>query len=477
MAVKTKPMPTTSASDVDLIVHASHWNPFSILGLHELSGEGHKGKSWVVRAFLPEARAAWVVDLSRGEPGKPVPMEQIHPDGLFVAEFSDRPSAFPYRLRVENHEGHSWEFVDPYPLGPVLTDFDLHLLGEGTHYRNYERLGAHIRDHEGFRGVHFAVWAPNAAAGQRRRQLQPLGRPAPSDAKPGLQRHLGDLHPRPRPGRGLQVRDQEPAQRLPGREVRPLRLRSRAPPQDGLDRLGHQAASAGTTRTGWRDRPSAQGLDQPIAVYEVHLGSWKRKPEDGGGFLAYRELAEQLVTHLDHTHFTHIELLPITEHPVRRELGLPAGRLLRRPPRGTARRTTSPTSSTTCTATAIGVLLDWVPAHFPSDVHGLGYFDGTHLYEHSDPRLGEHRDWGTKIFNYGRPEVRNFLLGNALFWLDRYHLDGLRVDAVASMLYLDYSRKAGRVGPQHLRRQREPRGDRLPQEAQRALPPASIPAS
>ncbi len=199
--------------------------------------------------------------------------------------------------------------------------------------------------------------------------------------------------------------------------------------------------SSGTTRNGWR-RAERQGLDKPIAIYEVHLGSWKRGLEQGDGFLGYRELADQLVAHLDHTHFTHIELLPITEHPFDGSWGYqPVGYFA-----PTSRHGTPDDFAyfVDCLHRhGYGVILDWVPAHFPSDAHGLGYFDGTHLYEHSDPRLGEHRDWGTKIFNYGRPEVRNFLLGNALFWLDRYHLDGMRVDAVASMLYLDYSRKPG----------------------------------
>jgi 1,4-alpha-glucan branching enzyme len=193
-------------------------------------------------------------------------------------------------------------------------------------------------------------------------------------------------------------------------------------------------------------RAQRQGLDQPMAIYEVHLGSWKRAVEQDGGFLNYRELAEQLVGHLDHTQFTHVELLPITEHPFDGSWGYqPVGYFA-----PTARHGTPDDFAYFVDHLhrhGYGVILDWVPAHFPNDVHGLGYFDGTHLYEHSDPRLGEHRDWGTKIFNYGRPEVRNFLFGNALFWLDRYHLDGLRVDAVASMLYLDYSRKPGEWVP------------------------------
>ncbi|MHB1562313.1 MAG: 1,4-alpha-glucan branching protein GlgB, partial [Isosphaeraceae bacterium] len=441
MAVKTKSMPSTSANDVELIVHAGHWNPFSILGLHEAPGEGNASRAWIVRAFLPEARSAWVVDLTRGEPGESVPMERIHPDGVFTAVFTGQTAVFPYRLRVENHEGHRWEFVDPYALGPVLTDFDLHLLSEGTHYRNYERLGAHIRDHEGFRGVHFAVWAPNA------QRVSVVG---------NFNHWDGRRHPmRSRGSSGIWeifIPD------LGQGEVYKYEIRSqhhgylveKSDPYGFAAELRPRTASIVWDIGGfrWTDdewikhRAERQGLDRPMAIYEVHLGSWKRKAEDGGEFLGYRELAEQLAAHLEHTNFTHIELLPITEHPFDGSWGYqPVGYFA-----PTSRHGTPDDFAYFVDylhARGYGVILDWVPAHFPSDVHGLGYFDGTHLYEHSDPRLGEHRDWGTKIFNYGRPEVRNFLLGNALFWLDRYHLDGLRVDAVASMLYLDYSRKAG----------------------------------
>jgi 1,4-alpha-glucan branching enzyme len=444
MAVKTRPVTATSTSDVDLIVHADHWNPFAVLGLHELPGPGGAGKSWVVRAFLPEASATWVVDLSRGEPGEPVAMERIHPDGFFVAEFNDRPGVFPYRLRVENHEGHSWEFVDPYAFGPVLTDFDLHLLGEGTHYRNYERLGAHMREHEGIRGVHFAVWAPNA------RRVSVIGNFNHWDGRRHALRNRG--------ASGIWeifIPD------LVQGEVYKFEIKSqhngymveKSDPYGFAAELRPRTASIvwDITRFEWDDqewmahRAERQALDKPIAIYEVHLGSWK-KTGHGEGFLGYRELAEQLASHLEHTHFTHIELLPITEHPFDGSWGYqPVGYF------APTSRHGNPDDFAYFVdylhRHGIGVILDWVPAHFPSDVHGLGYFDGTHLYEHSDPRLGEHRDWGTKIFNYGRPEVRNFLLGNALFWLDRYHLDGLRVDAVASMLYLDYSRKAGEWVP------------------------------
>ncbi len=440
MPVLKSPPVATSQADVDLIVHANHWDPFSVLGIHGLTTAPAEPKKWVVRAFLPEAKAAWVVDLKDGEPGKRVAMERLHEDGFFVALFPDRAAAFPYRIRVEDYHGHSWDFVDPYVLGPVLTDYDLHLLGEGTHYRNYERLGAHIRTHREFRGVHFAVWAPNA------QRVSVVG---------NFNHWDGRRHPMGNRGATgiweLFIPD------LCQGEVYKYEVKSRhdgflaqkSDPYGFAAELRPKTASVvwDVTDFSWHDqewlaeRGRRQGLDQPIAVYEVHLGSWKRGGQDNS-FLGYRDLADQLVIHLDHTHFTHIELMPITEHPFDGSWGYqPVGYFA-----PTSRFGTPDDFAyfvDTLHQHGYGVILDWVPAHFPNDSHGLGYFDGTHLYEHSDPRLGEHRDWGTKIFNYGRPEVRNFLFGNALFWLDRYHLDGLRVDAVASMLYLDYSRKPG----------------------------------
>jgi 1,4-alpha-glucan branching enzyme len=371
-------------------------------------------------------------------------MERIHGDGLFQVLFADRPEPFPYRVKIENHEGYRWDQVDPYRFGPVLTDFDLHLLGEGTHLRNYERLGAHLLVHDGFRGVHFAVWAPNA------QRVSVIG---------NFNHWDGRRHPmRNRGATGiweLFIPD------LCEGEVYKFEIKSRnhgylvqkSDPYGFAAELRPKTASMvwDLSKFTWHDeewmatRARRQALDGPIAIYEVHLASWKRKLE-GGDFLNYRELAHDLAAHLEHTHFTHIELLPVTEHPFDGSWGYqPVGYFA-----PTARHGTPDDFAYFVDYLhqhGIGVILDWVPAHFPNDLHGLGYFDGTHLYEHSDPRLGEHRDWGTKIFNYGRAEVRNFLFGNALFWLDRYHADGLRVDAVASMLYLDYSRKPGEWVP------------------------------
>jgi len=431
--------PVMSAQDIDSIVHSAHWDPFGILGPHELTIKG--AKALAIRAFLPESRKAWIVDLTSGEPGVRVPMERVHPDGFDVATFPGKTRDLPYRIAVENHEGHAWDFVDPYRFGPVLTDFDLHLLSEGTHYKSYEKLGAHLITHEGFRGVHFALWAPNAL------RVSVAG---------NFNHWDGRRHPMRNCGTGglweIFVPD------LSQGEVYKFEIKSRV--GDYLvaktDPYGfaaeHRPRTASIvwdiTNFDWSDsewmenRAARQGLESPISIYECHLGSWKRKPEEGNRFLNYRELADDLVAYLDGLGFTHIELLPISEHPFDGSWGYqPVGYFA-----PTSRHGTPDDFAyfvDTLHRNGYGVLLDWVPAHFPRDLHGLGFFDGTHLYEHEDPRLGEHMDWGTKIFNYGRAEVRNFLLGNALFWLERYHIDGLRVDAVASMLYLDYSRKAG----------------------------------
>ena len=429
--------PTTPADVIDHIVHANYWDPFSILGSHEVTAKGKPTRA--IRAFLPDAKKAWVVSLGRGEPGTRVPMTRVRDEGFFEAIFPD-VKPFPYRLAVENHDGHGWEFVDPYQFGPVLTDYDLHLLGEGTHYKNYEKLGAHVKHHEGIRGVHFAVWAPNAL------RVSVIGDFNHWDGRRHTMRgvnggfweiFLPDL--------------------LPG-EVYKFEIKSRhngylvqkSDPYGFAAELRPKTASMvwDVTQFPWNDqdwmgtRAQKQGLDAPISIYECHLGSWKRRPEDGNRFLTYRELADDLVGYLKDTGFTHVELLPITEHPFDGSWGYqPIGCFA-----PTSRHGTPDDFAyfvDTLHRNGYGVILDWVPAHFPRDLHGLGFFDGTHLYEHEDPRLGEHLDWGTKIYNYGRSEVRNYLIGNALFWLERYHLDGLRVDAVASMLYLDYSRKAG----------------------------------
>ena len=433
--------PTIHPSDIDHLVHSNHADPFRVLGPHPVGG----GSAVSIRAFLPQAKRAWVVDLTDGEPGRRVEMDRLHPDGVFEWLDPDRDATPPYRLALENHEGHSWDFVDPYRFGQVLSDFDIYLLGEGNHLRSYDKLGAHVRNVDGIRGVHFALWAPNA------HRVSVVGNFNHWDGRRHPMRNLG-----PTGLWELFVPDLQPG------EVYKYEIKSRhhgymvskSDPYGTFAERRPQTASIvwDVDQHRWNDaewmadRPNRQGLDAPVAVYEVHLGSWKRKIEDGGGYLTYADLAEQLAAYVRDLGFTHVELLPINEHPFDGSWGYqPVG--LYAP----TSRFGSPEDFATFVDTmhqnGIGVIIDWVPAHFPRDVHGLGFFDGTHLYEHEDPRLGEHRDWGTKIYNFGRAEVRNYLLANALFWLDKYHIDGLRVDAVASMLYLDYSREPGEWVP------------------------------
>jgi 1,4-alpha-glucan branching enzyme len=324
---------------------------------------------------------------------------------------------------------------------PFLTDYDLHLLGEGTHCRAYEKLGAHVAERNGTRGAYFAVWAPNA------RQVSVIGnfngwRPRADPMQP---RGVSGVWERFIAGVGpgalykYAITSQFGDYRV-----------EKADPYGFAAEIRPQTASKVWDLTGyqWGDadwmaaRRRADALHAPVAVYEVHPGSWRRVPEQGNRWLTYRELAEQLPDYVHEMGFTHVELLPVTEHPFDGSWGYQTVGYFA----PTSRFGTPQDFMHLIDALhqrGIGVILDWVPAHFPRDEHGIGYFDGTHLFEHADPRKGVHVDWGTFIFNYGRREVSNFLISSALFWLDKYHIDGLRVDAVASMLYLDYSRKAG----------------------------------
>jgi 1,4-alpha-glucan branching enzyme len=373
-------------------------------------------------------------------------MLRLHPDGLFQAELAGAAARPPYRLAVTWAAGGAATLEDPYRFPSTLGELDLHLLGEGTHERAWEKLGAHPRVLEGVAGVVFAVWAPNA------RRVSVVGDWNGWDGR----RHPMRLHP----GNGiweLFLPGVEPGARYKFEVLGPAGelLALKADPYAFLFEPDEPRTAAVVTSLdahAWGDgawmaeRARRDPLAGPVSIYEVHLGSWRRAPEEGGRFLTYRELAEGLADYVSDLGFTHVELLPVAEHPFygswgyqilgafapTRRYGLPGDfmafvdHLHRR---------------------GIGVLLDWVPAHFPRDPHGLAYFDGTHLYEHADPRQREHPDWGTLVYNFGRHEVANYLLGNALFWLERYHVDGLRVDAVASMLYLDYSRRPGEWVP------------------------------
>ncbi len=424
---------------IRLILNGSHWDPFEILGNHIVKKDGRKAVA--IRAFLPEAAESWVIDV---ETKKSYRMERIHRDGFFEAIIADRKDVFPYRLRVHTPEGTVTEFVDPYSFLPVLTDFDLHLLGEGTHYRSFDKLGAHIMDVGGVKGVHFAVWAPNA------KRVSVIGDFNNWDGRRHPMRVLGSsgIWEIFIPGLGEGT--------LYKFEIRTKRkqILVKADPYAFFSEVRPKSASVvfDIEAYRWNDarwlekRAATNWLASPLAIYEVHLGSWMRVPEEDNRYLTYEELSGKLIPYVKEMGYTHIELLPVTEHPLDASWGYqtigyyaPTSRF--GTPTGFMRFVD------TCHAHDIGVILDWVPAHFPTDGHGLGEFDGTCLYEHEDPRKGFHPDWGTKIFNYGRKEVKNFLLSNALFWCEKYHVDGLRVDAVASMLYLDYSRKEGEWVP------------------------------
>jgi 1,4-alpha-glucan branching enzyme len=426
---------TLDGGAIEALVTGRHGAPFDVLGPH-LQTLGDR-PAWIVRAFLPGATAAWVAPES-GETVTLIPMRVLHPAGLFSAVM---PSGWAsrYRLQVQRGSADTTSLVDPYALPPVLSDYDLHLMGEGKHFELYDRLGAHARAHDGVQGVAFAVWAPNA----RRvsvigdfngwdERIHPMRMRAtgvwelflPGVAVGALYKYdiLSWSH-------GYRVRKADPfafeAELRPGTASRVW------------DLSGYQWDDAG-----WlAERTRQNAPDAPMSIYELHPGSWRPSSPDGRQ-VTYRELAHQLVAYLKEVGYTHVELMPIMEHPFDGSWGYQVTGYF-----APTSRYGSPQDFMYfvdhCHQNGIGVILDWVPAHFPKDEHGLNYFDGSHLYEHADPRQGEHPDWGTLVFNFGRNEVRNFLIANALFWLERYHVDGLRVDAVASMIYLDYSRKEG----------------------------------
>ncbi|RPI08345.1 MAG: 1,4-alpha-glucan branching protein GlgB [Zetaproteobacteria bacterium] len=427
---------TLSKAMIRSIVHGECGDPFAVLGPHAIRTNRETGVA--VRAFLPQARQVVVVPADPSVAAQP--MRVLHPAGLFEAVFVERLEPFAYHLEVQDDRGTTRRVEDPYRFSSTLSDFDLHLLAEGTHYRAYEKLGAHLASVDGVAGVRFAVWAPNA------RRVSAVGDWNGWD---------GRAHPmRLHPGNGLweifipglgkdtlykyEVLSQTTGPVLKSDPVA-FAFELATPPT---------ASVVADLEYAWGDtewmagRAARSALDAPIAIYEVHAGSWMRLYEEGNRALTYRELGERLGAYVAEVGYTHVEFLPITEHPFYGSWGYqPIG--LYAP----TRRYGMPQDFMACVDAlhrrGIGVILDWVPAHFPNDPHGLTYFDGTHLYEHEDPRRREHPEWGTRIFNYGRNEVANYLIGSALFWLDKYHIDGLRLDAVASMLYLDYARQGG----------------------------------
>ncbi|HZT30285.1 MAG TPA: 1,4-alpha-glucan branching protein GlgB [Bryobacteraceae bacterium] len=419
-----------TAEEIEAIAGGYHGDAFRILGPHAVRKRGGQAR-WEVRAFLPQAQSAEVV---LGD--KLWPMARQHSEGFFVATLPGEVG--PYRIRALLFSGAAIDFEDPYRFPPLVSDFDLHLHSEGTLYAAYETLGAHLVECGGIPGVRFAVWAPNAEA------VTVVGDFNQWDARrhPMRRRNAGvwELFV-PELGEGVNYKFNVRSRFRAFQQLKadPYAFYCEVPPKSA-------SVVWNLDKYQWRDeawmeeRAQKELLKSPVAIYEVHLESWLRGPQ--GQILSYREIAKSLVEYVKRLGYTHIELLPIMEHPFSGSWGYqvigyyaPSSRF--GPPEDFMYLVDE------CHLAGIGVIVDWVPAHFPKDAHGLVYFDGTALYEHDDPRKGEHRDWGTLIFNYGRNEVRAFLISNALFWLKRYHIDGLRVDAVASMLYLDYSRQPG----------------------------------
>lgn len=418
-----------NADELDALAAGRYNDPFALLGLHKSGGKR------VVRTLQPQARKVWMIDAAGNVLAS---MQRIHADGIFAAVMPMRKKH--YRLRIELADGQTQEIQDPYRFPSSLSETDLYLLGEGTHQKVFAALGAHCIKLFAVSGTRFSVWAPNAS------RVSVVGDFNDWDGR----RHVMRLHP----GNGIweifvpgvesgafyKFELLGPDGQLLPLKTDPLASYYEAPP--GNTSVVYKSHYRWSDREWMQKRRIEPDLDQPISIYEVHLGSWQRKTEEGNRSLSYRELAEELITYVSDMGFTHVELLPVTEHPFYGSWGYqPIGMY------APTQRFGEPDDLRffidRCHQQGLGVIMDWVAAHFPRDEHGLSRFDGTALYEHEDPRKGEHADWGTLIFNYGRREVVNYLIGSALYWIDEFHIDALRIDAVSSMLYLDYSRPEG----------------------------------
>lgn len=414
-------------------------DPFAVLGMHQALGSD--GNAFIfIRTMQPQAKMVEVVDPIKGQTLGV--MDKIDEKGLFQLAFKDKEDFFNYRLKITLFDDTQYIMDDPYRFLPVLGDLDLYLYNEGTHYKSYERLGAHLIKHQDVDGVSFAVWAPNA------KRVSVVGNFNNWDGR----RHL--MRPRGSSGvwelfiPGLKEWDIYKYELIGANgDLLPLKSDPVGFAYEMRPKTGTLVYDLSTYK--WQDddwiqngRAKANALGAAISIYEVHLGSWRRNSLEGNRWLTYLEMAEELPAYVKEMGFTHVEFMPLSEYPFDGSWGYQVTGMY------------APTSRYGTPGdfrylidklhqAGIGVIMDWVPAHFPKDAFGLANFDGTALYEHADPRRGEHMDWGTKIYNYSRSEVANFLLSNALFWIREYHIDALRVDAVASMLYLDYSRKDG----------------------------------
>ncbi len=435
MKLSTASVSTIDSGSIDAILHAHHGDPFAVLGMHQTGGH------ITVRVFRPDARAVVILDAAHPEKAYPaVPVRE----GFFEAIVEDRVERFPYVLKCTSHEGNDWSMRDPYAYGRVMGEIDMHLFAEGQHWELWKKMGAHLVEIDGVKGATFHVWAPNA------QRVSVVGDFNGWDGRYHIMRKLLNCGVWEIfiPGVTELTHYKYELRNARGETV------LKSDPFAFFSQHGTQTASLvyDLARYKWNDaewmqkRATTVWNEQPVSIYEVHLGSWRRKADEANRHLSYLEHANELIDYVEYMGYTHIELMPVAEHPFEGSWGYQVTGYF-----APTSRFGSPDEFRHLVDRAhqrgIGIILDWVPGHFPKDTHGLAEFDGTDLYEHSDPRLGEHMDWGTLIFNFGRNEVRNFLIANALFWLEEYHIDGLRVDAVASMLYLDYSRKPGEWVP------------------------------
>ncbi|MBU0482244.1 MAG: 1,4-alpha-glucan branching protein GlgB [Proteobacteria bacterium] len=422
-------MTTETEIILDRIIASDCHDPFLALGFHVISEDPPKS---IIRAFQPHAESLKVII-----DGQKTDMYKMREEGLFEAIFS-RVEPFDYTYEATYYNNNKFEFKDPYRATPQLSDDDKYLFNHGTHYELYRKLGAHPVTIDGIAGTIFRVWAPNArrvsvigdfnAWDGRVHQMRILDRSGIWELFiPGIAQ--GEAYK-------FEIRSQEMAiieKSDPFQFYSELRPKTASVVWNIDDFEWHDQEWLATAR-------KTSPYDKPMSIYEVHLGSWQRDPGDPARFLTYKELAGTLVPYVKKMGFTHIELMPIMEHPLDESWGYQCtGYFCTTSRHGLPQEFKYFVDA--CHQNGIGIILDWVPSHFPTDGHSLSRFDGTALYEHQDPRQGFHPEWGTMVFNYGRKEVSNFLIANALFWLKEYHIDGLRVDAVASMLYLDYGRK------------------------------------
>ncbi|VDN49082.1 1,4-alpha-glucan branching enzyme GlgB [Petrocella atlantisensis] len=410
------------------ILGTEHRDPHHFLGMHQQDG------IYYVNAYKPSAFRMEVLDLTNQ---KQIKMTSVNDSGIFTAVVGEQPIS--YKLKIVEGSGYEWETYDAYAFEPVIQELDMYLFGNGTHYEIYKKLGAHLITIDGVSGVHFAVWAPNA------KRVSVIGDFCGWDGRVYPLRNVSNSGIYEIFIPGLEENEKYKFEI----KTQANYILEKSDPYANYAEFRPNTASVVTNLEGyeWQDdaykerKASMNVLNQPISIYEVHLGSWK-KAEGEPGYMNYRDIAEDLIGYVKEMGYTHIELMPIAEHPFDGSWGYQVTGYF------------APTSRfgtpkdfmyfvDRCHQNDIGVILDWVPAHFPKDAHGLVNFDGTALYEHEDPRKGEHPHWGTMIFNYGRNEVNNFLIANAFYWINEFHIDGLRVDAVASMLYLDYGKDYG----------------------------------